>query len=94
MLALQRSHVSEHATVVKVEQRVYRCDIDDPKTDPSRREVAIPPRTAELLLEWMNTAVKPQPDAYVFAGERAIPIGHRGVHQNNSEGPGRCGQET
>jgi integrase len=74
MLALERRHVSEDATVVRVEQRVYRGDIDDPKTDPSRREVAIPPRTAELLLEWMNTSVGPEPDAYVFAGEKGKPI--------------------
>jgi integrase len=74
MLALQRRHVSEDGTVVRVEQRVYRGDIDDPKTDPSRREVAIPPRTAELLLEWMNTSVGPEPDAYVFAGEKGKPI--------------------
>lgn len=74
MLALQRHHVSEDATVVKVEQRVYRGDIDDPKTDPSKREVAIPPRTAELLLEWMNTAVGPEPDAYVFASDKGKPI--------------------
>jgi integrase len=74
LLALQRRHVSEDATVVKVEQRVYRGEIDDPKTSPSRREVAIPPRTAELLLEWMNTAVGPEPDAYLFASERGKPV--------------------
>jgi integrase len=74
MLGLQRRHVTEDATVVKVEQRVYRGDIDDPKTNPSRREVAIPPRTAELLFRWMNSAVGPEPEAYVFAGERGKPI--------------------
>lgn len=74
MLALQRRHISEDATVVKVEQRVYRGDIDRPKTDSSRREVAIPPKTAELLREWMSAAVGPEPDAYVFAGERGKPV--------------------
>ena len=74
MLALQRRHVTEDATVVKVEQRVYRGDIDRPKTEPSRREVAIPPRTAELLREWMRDAVGPEADAYVFAGERGKPV--------------------
>jgi integrase len=74
MLALQRRHVSEDATVVKVEQRVYRGDIDRPKTDLSRREVAIPPKTAELLREWMRDAVGPEPEAYVFAGERGKPV--------------------
>jgi integrase len=74
MLALQRRHVSEDASVVKVEQRVYRGDIDDPKTDPSKRDVAIPPRTAERLLEWMNTAVDPEPNAYLFASEKGKPV--------------------
>jgi hypothetical protein len=40
----------------------------------SRREVAIPPRTAELLFKWMNSAVLQEPEAYVFAGERGKPI--------------------
>jgi hypothetical protein len=48
--------------------------IDDPKTDPSRREVAIPPKTAELLREWMEATVAPEPDAYVFAGEKRKPV--------------------
>jgi integrase len=74
MLALQRRHVSADATVVKVEQRVYRGDIADPKTEPSKRQVAIPPRTAELLLEWMNTAIEPDPNAYLFAGEKGRPV--------------------
>jgi integrase len=74
MLGLQRRHVGEEATVVKVEQRVYRGDIDNPKTNPSRREVAIPPRTAELLLKWMSSAVGPEPEAYVFVGKRGKPI--------------------
>jgi integrase len=74
MLALQRRHVSADASVVKVEQRVYRGDIDDPKTDPSKREVAVPPRTAELLLQWMNAAVGPEPEAYLFASEKGTPV--------------------
>jgi len=37
MLGLQRRHVAEDATVVKVEQRVYRGgDIDNPKRNPYR----------------------------------------------------------
>ena len=74
MLGLQRRHVAADGSAVSVEQRVYRGIIDDPKTDPSRREVAIPPRTAELLREWMAAAVGPEPEAYVFAGERGKPV--------------------
>jgi integrase len=74
MLALQRRHVSADATSVKVQQRVYRGEIDDPKTEPSKREVAIPPQTAELLREWMAAAVGPEAEAFVFAGEKGTPV--------------------
>ena len=74
MLGLQRRHVAADGSAVNVEQRVYRGIIDDPKTDPSRREVAIPPATATLLRDWMESAVGPEPDAYVFAGERGKPV--------------------
>jgi integrase len=74
MLGLQRRHVAAEASAVRVEQRVYRGILDDPKTDPSRREVAIPPKTAELLREWMESAVSPEPEAYVFAGETGKPV--------------------
>ena len=74
MLALQRRHTSEDATVVKVEERVYRGNINLPKTNPSRREVAIPPRTAELLREWMKAAVGSEPGGYLFASEKGTPI--------------------
>lgn len=47
--------------------------LDRPKSDPSRREVAIPPRTTQLLRQWMRDAVEPEPEAYVFAGERSKP---------------------
>jgi integrase len=57
-----------------VEQRVYRGNIDSPKTNPSRREVAIPPRTAEMLREWMKAAVNPEPGAYLFASDKGTPI--------------------
>ena len=74
MLGLQRRHVAADGSAVRVEQRVYRGVIDSPKTDPSRREAAIPPMTAELLREWMESAVAPEPEAYVFAGEKGTPV--------------------
>jgi len=49
--------------------------IEGPKTDPSKREVAIPPRTLELLHEWMDSSVNPEPDAYVFAVRRESRCG-------------------
>lgn len=39
------------------------------------RTVAIPPRTAALLSEWLATAVDPEPEAWVFASEnRETPL--------------------
>lgn len=60
ILSLQRRHVSPEGDSVVVEQRVYRGEIDTPKTLGSRRSVAIPPKTAALLREWME---------YVGAGD-------------------------
>jgi site-specific recombinase XerC len=87
MLGLQRRHVAADGSAVSVEQRVYRGIIDEPKTDPSRREVAIPPKTAELLREWMAAAVGPEPEAYVFAGEKgqAGLAGHAAVRSHPAE---------
>lgn len=52
----------------------YRGDIDELETSPTRREVAIPPRTAELLQAWMDAAVGPGPEAFVFASEKGKPV--------------------
>jgi site-specific recombinase XerC len=74
MLALQRMHVSVDASAVLVRQRVYRGEINQPKTEPSKRKVAIPPITAEMLREWMESAVGPEPEAYLFAGAKGKPV--------------------
>ena len=74
ILALQRRHVAQDRSSVEIEQRVYRGDIDRPKNGESRF-VAIPPRTAVLLAEWLDTAVDPAPEAWVFASEtRDTPV--------------------
>ena len=54
ILALQRRHISGDCTKLSIEQRLYRGDIDTPKTDKSTRTVAIPPKTAKQLREWME----------------------------------------
>jgi integrase len=68
ILALQRKHVSHGCREVVIEQRLYRGDIDTPKTTSSKRTVAIPPKTAGTLREWMDR-VEDHPDAWVFASE-------------------------
>jgi integrase len=68
ILGLQRQHISEDCTSVTISQRLYRGDIDTPKTNSSRRVVAIPPKTAEMLGEWMGLVEK-KADAWVFCSE-------------------------
>jgi integrase len=68
ILGLQRRHVSDDCSQVTVAQRIYRGDIDTPKTNTSRRIVAIPPQTAECMRGWMEM-VAPEPQAWVFASE-------------------------
>lgn len=73
MLALQRRHVAQDRSSVEVQQRVYRGEIDDPKNRKART-VAIPPRTATQLSEWLDTAVDPAPEAWVFASENKVGL--------------------
>ncbi len=68
ILAMQRRHASADCRQVTIDQRLYRGLIDTPKTDSSNRCVAIPSKTAALLLEWMD-CVGPEPEAWVFASE-------------------------
>jgi integrase len=68
ILALQRRHISGDCSKIGVEQRLYRGDIDTPKTNNSTRTVAIPPKTAKHLREWLELVGK-SPKAWVFASE-------------------------
>jgi len=68
ILALQRRHVSGDCRRVRIEQRIYRGDIDTPKTNSSARTVAIPPKTAMQLIGWMDLVAE-HPEAWVFASE-------------------------
>jgi integrase len=71
ILGLQRRHVSTDGRKVIINQRLYRGLIDTPKTEGSTRKVAIPPKTATHLREWMECCgVKP--DAWLFASENPI----------------------
>jgi len=68
ILALQRRHIKDAATRIIIEQRIYGGDIDVPKTDSSKRVVAVPPAAAALLREWM-TLVPEEEGAWMFASE-------------------------
>jgi integrase len=71
ILGLQRRHVREDCRVITIEQRIYRGDIDTPKTSSSSRKVAIGPKTAFLMQEWMQAVVE-CPAAWVFASENPL----------------------
>ncbi len=68
ILALQRRHVSCDWRKARIEQRVYGGDVDTPKTHNSARTVAIGPKTAACLKEWMEL-VPDIPEAWIFASE-------------------------
>lgn len=68
ILALQRKHVSADCQSVTVEQRLYRGDLDTPKTASSKRTVALGPMTAAVLGEWMKW-VGDEATAWLFASE-------------------------
>jgi len=70
ILALQRRHIAGDCRKLHIGQRLYRGDIDTPKTNSSTRTVAIPPKTASLVKEWMEL-VGTQPEAWVFASENS-----------------------
>ena len=74
MLALRRRDIGPECRTVAVEQRVYNGKFDHPKNGKTR-EVAVPPRTAALLGEWLDDAVGSDPDAWLFPSEvRDAPI--------------------
>jgi integrase len=74
ILALQRKHIAEDCRSITIEQRLYRGDIDDPKTASSKRKVGISPETAAILHDWMEL-VRRKPDAWVFESENpAKPV--------------------
>ena len=73
LLAIQREHVSADASVIQIRQRVYRGKFASPKNGLVRT-VAVPPSTATLLRQWMENAVEPKPESFLFAGETGQPL--------------------
>lgn len=66
--------MSGECNKASIQQRLYRGDIDTPKTTNSARTVAIPPKTARQFKEWMEL-VDEDPEAWVFVSENpAAPM--------------------
>jgi len=73
LLAIQRRQVINDASVIEIHRRVYRGKFADPKNGLVRT-IAVPPQSAALLRDWMEKAVEPDPEAFVFAGETGQPL--------------------
>ena len=63
----------EDASVIEIRHGVYRAKFASPKNGLVR-PVAVPPSTATLLRQWMENAVEPKPESFVFAGETGQPL--------------------
>jgi integrase len=73
LLAVQRRDVGQNATRIEIRRRVHRGEFADPKNGMVRT-IAVPPRTASLLQQWIEMAVDRDPEAFVFAGESGQPL--------------------
>jgi len=81
ILGLQFQDVREQS--VRVARRVYRGNIDSPKTGRAR-EVALSPATASLLSEWLTLLLDQRPEAWVFQSENpSTPLIRDNVQRRN-----------
>lgn len=71
ILGLQRRHISADCRKIRIDQRLYRGDIDTPKTFASTRTIAIPPKTANQLTEWMDL-VEGKPNSWIFVSQNPL----------------------
>lgn len=58
----------------EIVQRVYRGDIDTPKTNQSVRKAALSGAVAADIETWRQLAVDTRPGAWVFPSERLTPL--------------------
>jgi integrase len=67
VLGLKWKHVNLDAGTIKIEQRVWRQDIDRPKSEDSRRLLGI----GDLVARYRANANEATPDSFVFRQKRA-----------------------
>jgi integrase len=68
IFALKWEHI--HPGLIEIRQRVYRGDIDSPKTWNSLRDAAITDALAGEIELWRDTNGNPGPDAWLFPSEK------------------------
>jgi len=82
ILALRCGRVS--ANHVEIKERLYRTDLDSPKTRQSVRKVALPQELCAELQAWCASLPEQGPDAWVFPSERlTTPINKDNLWQRN-----------
>jgi len=72
ILALQVGDLDENS--VWVRRRVYKGDIDEPKTKRSTRRVALTVGTLALLDEWKLRLLGSPAEAWLFGSEKGTPM--------------------
>jgi len=82
ILGLQLQDIRERSVLVR--RRVYRGDIDSPKTRRSKREVGLTDGTALLLSEWREILPNRDASAWLFPCEHGkAPLGRDNVWRRN-----------
>ena len=72
ILALQFGDLDSDCLWVR--RRVYKGDLDVPKTKRSSRQVALTTATLGLLKEWRLRYLESGPDAWLFPSENGLPF--------------------
>src|SRR5207245_6631353 len=74
IFALQRKHIADdHLAVV---HRMYRGKLDRPKSERSKRTVALSSTTQHLMTEWRQQSGASDPDAWVIPSAKlTTPLG-------------------
>ena len=69
ILALQVGDLELSEFRINVRRRLYRGNIDDPKTDRSKREVALSYGTLSLMKAWVDRLIRSSAESWVFECE-------------------------
>jgi integrase len=82
IFGLRRSHVA--LTHACISQRVYRGDIDTPKTDKSKRKAGLPEGLRQDIAEWLAASPDTGPDGWLFPSENLkTPLAKDNVWRRN-----------
>src|SRR5215470_14652479 len=73
ILALQWKHVADNH--VQVVHRVYRGHLDQPKSERSKRTVALSLSTRQMMHQWRRQQDGTDPETWVFPSAKMTPLG-------------------